>query len=151
MARVGVAKNRSGFYIDGLTEAKASLANLPEAFKEIAIETIDIGTNIMLVEANARVPVYRGTLKASLGKNTREDGLQVAVGSSDYKAKFLEFGTEDTPRRAFLWPAYRLGAKYIRGRMKHWADEAAQKVSVRSKTSAAAKAAGTKAKARAKA
>lgn len=144
MAR-SVAKNQSGFYIDGLTQAKATLANLPAAFREIAVETIDIGTNIMLTEAVARVPVRYGSLKRSIGKHERDDGLQAAVGSGDWKAKFQEFGTNDTPRQAFLWPAYKLGAKYIRGRIKHWAQEAATKATTRNTVSKGAKKADKKA------
>lgn len=139
MAR-DVAKNRGGFYIDGLTEARAACAALPEAFKEVVRESLDVGSRIILSEAGRMVPVRYGILKRSLGRNVREDGLQIAIGSGDWKAKFQEFGTNDTPRQAFLYPAYRRGAKYIRAQMKRWATDAATRVTVRGKVSKAAKA-----------
>jgi len=125
--------------IDGLTEAKATLAALPAAFIEVASESIHDGTDIMWSEAEARAPVgpardpNQGKLKASIGKNTRGDGLQAAVGSSDPKAKFVEFGTNDTPAEPFLFPAFRIGSRVIRGQMRKWADEAGQRARFRTK------------------
>ncbi len=155
MARVGVAKTSGGFYIDGLTEARKSLALLPEAFKQQARDAIDIGSAITLTEAARRVPVRYGNLKRSLGRNVRDDGLQAVVGSSDWKAIFQEFGTSDTPRQSFLWPAYRQGARFIRQSMKNWAESAVGqatggKVTVRGKINSTAKARDRAARLRAK-
>lgn len=112
--------------VDGLTKARETVRLLPEAFKAQARDSIEIGSRIILVEANARVPVRTKELKDSLGRNVREDGLQAAVGSGLYRAKFTEFGTNDTPAQPFLLPAFRMGAKYIRATMKDWAKNAAQ-------------------------
>lgn len=110
--------------VDGLTEARETVRLLPEAFKEQVRDSLYIGSNIILSEAARRVPVLTGKLKSSLGRNVREDGLQIAIGSGDYKAKFVEFGTSDTPTEPFLYPAFRLGAKYIRATMRNWAEDA---------------------------
>lgn len=119
--------------IDGLTEAKATFEALPAAFVEVAGESIHEGTDIMWSEAEARAPVLTGKLKASIGKNERGDGLQASVGSSDPIAKFVEFGTNDTPAEPFLFPAFRIGARVIRGQMKAWADDAGQRARFRTK------------------
>lgn len=142
MARVGVARLRGkrGVYIDGLTEAKAAIASLPEAFREVASDTIEIGSRIILTEAIRKVPEDKGTLKNSLGRNVREDGLQASIGAGDYKAKFLEFGTDDTRAQPFLFPAYRKGARFVRSQMKGWTEKAGKKVSVRGKINKTAKA-----------
>lgn len=110
--------------VDGLTKARDTVALLPEAFKTQVRDAIEIGSRIILSEAAGRVPVLTGKLKQSLGRNVREDGLQAAVGSGDYKAKFVEFGTEDTPAEPFLFPAFRLGARFIRASMRNWAKNA---------------------------
>jgi HK97 gp10 family phage protein len=116
--------------VDGLTEAKETVAALPQAFKDVAVKTIDEGTDIMWSEAFSRAPVghgkdvHPGKLKASIAKNVRDDGLQASVGSGVVYAKFVEFGTNDTPAEPFLYPAFRIGARYIRGAMKDWADDA---------------------------
>jgi HK97 gp10 family phage protein len=119
--------------VDGLTEARATIAALPQAFKDQAIESIDIGSRIILTEAGRRVPVRTTKLKQSLGRNVREDGLQAAVGSGDYKAKFVEFGTNDTPAQPFLYPAFRTGAKFVRSDMRNWAEKAGQQARFKTK------------------
>lgn len=119
--------------VDGLTEARDTVALLPEAFKEEVADAIDVGSRIILSEAGRRVPVRQGTLKRSLGRNVRSDGLQASVGSGDFKAKFVEFATNDTPAQPFLYPAFRLGAKYIRAVMKDWAENAGMKARFKTK------------------
>lgn len=126
---------RASVRIDGLTEAKATVAALPQAFKDVVAEELLIGSNIILYEANARVPVRFGKLKASLGRNIRDDGLQIAVGSGDPKAKFVEFPTNDTPAQPFLFPAFRLGARYVRRTMRSWAEKAGERVAFKTKRS----------------
>lgn len=150
MARVGVARMRGnkGVYIDGLTEARAALASLPEAFREAAADTIEIGSRIILIEAARRVPVDTRKLKDSLGRNVRADGLQAAIGSGDYKAKFVEFGTDDTRAQPFLWPAYRKGVRFVRIQMKGWTEKAGMKVRVRGRVNKTAKIKATAAKGR---
>ena len=125
--------------VDGLTEAKATFDALPAAFVEVAGESIHEGTDIMWSEAEARAPVgsgkdvHPGQLKASIGKNERGDGLQASVGSGVLYAKFVEFGTNDTPAEPFLFPAFRIGAKVIRAQMKSWAEDAGQRARFRTK------------------
>lgn len=115
---------RASIRVDGLTEARSTVAALPQAFKDAAADAIEVGSRIILLEAVRRVPVRRGKLKASLGRNVREDGLQAAVGSGDPKARFVEFATNDTPAQPFLYPAFRLGSRYIRADMREWAEKA---------------------------
>lgn len=121
--------------LDGLTEAKATIALLPQAFKEVAAENLLIGSNIILYETNARVPVRFGKMKRSLGRNIREDGLQIAVGFGDPKARFVEFPTNDTPAQPSLFPAFRLGARFIRGSMRNWTDDAGNRARFKTKRS----------------
>lgn len=119
--------------VDGLTKARETVALLPEAFKDAARDAIEVASRIILIEAARRVPVRHGKLKASLGRNVRSDGLQAAVGSGDKKARFVEFATNDTPAQPFLYPAFRAGAKYIRGSMRRWAEEAGMQAKFKTK------------------
>ena len=128
--------------VDGLTEAKATVALLPEAFREEVADAIDVGSRIILTEAYRRVPKppglsgkSKGTLAQSLGRYVRSDGLQASVGSGDKKAQWVEFATEDTPAQPFLYPAFRLGAKYIRRVMRDWADNAGNRARFKTKKS----------------
>lgn len=121
--------------VDGLTEARATVALLPESFKAVVREALEIGGNIILSETNRRVPIRFGTLKRSLGRNVRDDGLQVAVGFGDKKAQWVEFATNDTPAQPSLYPAFRLGARFIRASMKDWTDDAGNRARFKTKRS----------------
>lgn len=149
-SRPGVARLRgaSGYYVDGLTAAKKALADLPEAFREVAADTIEIGSRIILAEAAARAPVGweplrpgHVRLKPSLGREVRSDGLQASVGSGDFTAPWVEFGTKKNAAKPFLWPAYRLGARFVRRQMRNWAQKAGEKVRTRQKLSSTQRAA----------
>lgn len=149
-SRPGVARLRGskGYYVDGLTAAKKALADLPEAFREVAADTIEIGSRIILTEAASRAPMGweplrpgHVRLKGSLGREVRSGGLQAAVGSGDFTAKWVEFGTTKNAAKPFLWPAYRLGARYVRKQMRGWAKAAGEKVRTRQKLSSTQKAA----------
>ena len=107
--------------LEGFTEAKAALAALPEEFRAVAADTIEVGAAIIEGEAGARVPVDEGDLKASLGTNIRADRLQADVGFGDFKAAWVEFGTNDTPAQPSLWPGFQIGARYVRKQMRTWA------------------------------
>lgn len=121
--------------VDGLTEARATTAALPEAFKAVVREALEIGGNIILYETNRRVPIRFGKMKASLGRNVRDDGLQVAVGFGDPKAKFVEFATNDTPAQPSLFLAFKLGARFIRRSMRDWTDDAGNRARFKTKRS----------------
>lgn len=114
--------------VDGLTEAKAALGALPGAFQEVIGETLQVGGAIILSEMLGRVPVDEGDLYNSAGMNIREDGLQVAVGYGDFKARFIEFGTEDTRAQPSLFPAFKRGSRYVRRQMKGWTLQAGKRV-----------------------
>lgn len=133
------SKGKKYARIDGLTEVRAVLQRLPEAFREVAADSIDVGSRIILTEAAAHVPFRSRKLKRSLGRNVREDGLQAAVGTDVIYGRFVELGTKDKPAHPFLRPAFRRGARYVRGRMKSWAEEAGQKVKFRTRRPKAAK------------
>lgn len=133
--------------MDGLTAAKKALAALPEAFREEAAKSIAEGSQIILKEAQQRAPVGDDPLrpghirlKPSLGREVRSDGLQASVGSGDFTAKWVEYGTKKNVAKPFLWPAYLLGARYVRKQMRGWAKAAGEKVRTRQKISSTQKA-----------
>lgn len=120
---------------DGLAEVTATLAALPNAFRVQAAITIGEAAEIIEQEAKARVPVLTGTLQASIGANIREDGLSAAVGSGARYAPVVEFGSKTQPAQPWLYPAFRVGARHVRNRMKDWTDGAGTMAKVRAKRS----------------
>lgn len=119
--------------ISGLVEASAALRALPEEFAAVAADSIEVGAAIIEGEADARVPVDEGDLRGSLGTNIRDDRLQADVGYGDFKARWVEFGTNDTPAQPSLWPAFQVGSRYIRKQIRVWAREVGQRVRSRTK------------------
>lgn len=136
---------RFAMRVDGLTDATAAMARLTPEFRAVIAETIDQGSAMIETEALARVPVgdaiagryakdrTPGELKRSIGRNVREDGLQAAVGSSNPRARWVEFSTVDTPAQPFLLPASKHGFRYIRREMREWAARTGQRVKLRTK------------------
>lgn len=110
-----------GVTISGIAEASRTLRELPDAFKNVAADTIEVGLGIIEGEADARVPVDEGDMKRSLGTNIREDRLQGDVGYGDFKARWVEFGTNDTPAQPSLTPASQIGFRWIRKQIRDWA------------------------------
>lgn len=131
--------------VDGLTDATAAIAQYTPAFRAAVAQSIDEGSALIETEYRARVPVgdairgryskdrTPGELKRSIGRNVRSDGMQAAVGSSDKKARWVEFGTEDAPAQPGLLPAFRRGARLIRRQMRDWAAKAGERVRFRSR------------------
>lgn len=128
-----MARDRITVSFDGLTEISAALDAAPEAFRETAADALQGGGAVISAEADARVPVDEGDLKASGDSAIREDGLQVTVGYGDEKARWVEFATEDTPAQPFLYPAFQIGVKHVRKAMKGWAKAAGEKIRTRTK------------------
>lgn len=114
--------------IDGLTEARAALLALPDAFREAVTVTIAEAAEIIETDAKRRAPVRSGELRDSIGSNIRADGLQAAIGSGAPHAPFVEFGTKTMPAQPWLYPAFRAGARYVRASIKNWTKEAGEMV-----------------------
>lgn len=119
--------------VDGLREARAALAGLPAAFREVVAKTLREGGAIIEAEAKQRVRKRSGETRDSIGTNERGDGLQVAVGSGLPRARWLELGTSRSRKFPFLYPAFRRGARHVRKEMRGWGTEAGRKVRFKTK------------------
>lgn len=119
--------------VDGLTELRGTLSDLPAAYRSVVAESIDTGSAIIESEAHGRVPIDEGDLDASIGRNVREDGLQAAVGSGLDYAPHVELGTENMPAQPWLYPSFLVGARFVRKAMRTWAAEAGRRVRFRTK------------------
>lgn len=70
-------------------------------------------------DARAFVPVRFGKLQNGITFILKKQGFQAEVGIFDKKlfyASFIEFGTSRSNAQPFLFPAYRLNLKRIKGR-----------------------------------
>jgi HK97 gp10 family phage protein len=121
--------------VDGLTGVTDTIHEIPETMREVIADTFEEAAPMMEREAEIRAPIDEGDLLRSIGNRIRSDGLQFVVYAGADHAVFVEFGTEDTPAQAFLQPAYRRGARWIRQKMKTWGTVLGMKVRFRTKRS----------------
>lgn len=130
MALFGKAAARQPKRVDGLREARSALQALPEAFRAEAAKTFAQGASIIQAEAKRRVRKRSGATERSIGTNTREDGLMVAVGSGLPRARWLELGTAkwNGKKFPFLFPAFKRGARHVRKEMRGWGEAAGRRV-----------------------
>lgn len=73
--------------------------------KKALIGAVNEGTDEMLTQSNAIVPVKTGALKKSLRKDKIKDGFRVG-GYTPY-AVFVEMGTRRNKAKPYLRPALR--------------------------------------------
>lgn len=105
--------------VDGLTETKANLRDIPAIVVEEVVELIDQWGDNTLAETDRRVPRGEtGDLANSYDKTVRDDGLQSAVGSDLHRAKYTEFGTRTQPAQPHLYPGFRFGNRQFRADAK---------------------------------
>jgi HK97 gp10 family phage protein len=100
--------------------------------EEFAIRIRTIAGNIE-TRAKARVRRRSGALEASIETVIREDGLQATVGTPLHYAKFVEFGTVNTRKRPFLYPAFRTSVRDFRKEAKAAGEQIKTKVKRRYK------------------
>lgn len=131
--------------IQGVNETKLRLEQVTKEFREVVADTFEVGSAIIEGEAHARAPIgdpiqgrygttgAPGELRASIGRNVSEDGLRADVGTGKRYARWVEFATVDTPAQPFLYPAFRVGVKYIRKQLRTWGKAVGQKIRTRTR------------------
>lgn len=94
-------------------------------------DAMEIGADEMIEKAKALAPYDDGDLEESIDwkwvKSTtlskkQSPQLRIFAGAEKntddaFYARWVEFGTPDTPRQSFFFPAYRLTKRKIRSRM----------------------------------
>jgi HK97 gp10 family phage protein len=111
-------------YVAGLAELNRKIAALPPRARQTMQDALVISGEEMAATARALVPVDSGALRDSIvssgvggatplfasgGRRPAHD-LQVIITAGNYFVRYapqVEFGTSDTPRRPFFFPAFR--------------------------------------------
>lgn len=92
--------------IVGLERLRRKLRKIPVAVRKEASMAIAEGAEQIAGGARARVPVDSGELAGSIKVHLGDDGMSAVVEAAAEHAKFVEFGTRQTPARPFLLPAF---------------------------------------------
>lgn len=116
------------------------VSTVPEIDENLRKALAD-GGDEMVEKAKTLVPFDKGDLKDSIEwnwtKKTQEDNARspaivISAGSQqrndpEFYARWVEFGTVNTPRQPYFFPAYRLLRRKIRGRMTRAMSKAIKK------------------------
>lgn len=117
----------------GASELSSALDELEAAFRVEVVDTIATGAAIIESEAKGRAPYDEGDLVGSIGTQTEPDGMRAMIGSDEEHARFTEFGTIYASAQPWLFPSYRLGARYVRKRMREWGAGVGRKMRFKTK------------------
>ncbi len=100
---------------------------MPAAIKLAIQPALDKSAAELVALAKALAPVDQGDLKDSIHFTAGEHELarKIVAGDAEaHYARWVEFGTVDTPQQAFLFPAYRTLRDKIKRRLQREANKA---------------------------
>lgn len=107
--------------IEGLERLKRRLARMPQRMKTEVRASLDKSADELVAMQQRLVPVESGDLRASIEKRDGRHELSVEVVAGDDRAWYaamVEFGTVNTPAKAFFFPAYRSLKRRIKSRTR---------------------------------
>lgn len=118
-------------YLDGLDKAERTFRRLPAEAREGLVDALNRGGREIVMRAQALAPVDEGDLRDATERLPIEEtprGLAVTIRNTDFKARWVEFGTTRAPAQPFFWPAVRSLRARVRGRIKRALSKAAKQV-----------------------
>lgn len=117
----------------GVKELEKKLLAMPKRVEIAARKAMEKGAQEMVDMAKRLVPVDQGDLRESIAWTWGEApkgsvvlaesepdarGLKITVYATDYKARWIEFGTIKMRAQPFFFPSYRTLRKRIQSRIK---------------------------------
>ncbi|MBD9569037.1 HK97-gp10 family putative phage morphogenesis protein [Ensifer sp. ENS08] len=117
----------------GVKELEKKLLAMPKRVEIAARKAMEKGADELVQMMRRLVPVDQGDLRESIawtwGEAPKESvvlaesepdarGLKITVYATDYKARWIEFGTIKMRAQPFFFPSYRTLRKRIQSRIK---------------------------------
>ncbi|ABF71263.1 p011 [Rhizobium phage 16-3] len=119
--------------VKGVRELNKAVAAMPKRVENAARKAMEKGASELVEMMRRLVPVDQGDLRNSIAwkwgnapkgavvlAESQEDsrGLKITVYATDYKARWIEFGTVKMGAQPFFFPSYRSLRKRIQSRIK---------------------------------
>lgn len=104
----------------GVKELKRQLNSLPRAVKKAWIDSAETGAVEVVQLAQRLVPVDEGDLRKSIrhfDASRPDKGLIRRIVATDYKARWIEFGTVKRRGQPFFFVAWRALKRRIKARI----------------------------------
>lgn len=117
-------------YLDGLEHAQATFRRMTPNAQAALTDALNRGGRDMVARAKALAPVDDGDLRDANRYRIEASDRRVAavIENTDFKARWLEFGTQRMPAQPFFWPAMRGLRKRMTGRVKRALSRAAKEL-----------------------
>lgn len=115
-----------------MRELNKAVAALPKRVENASKKAMAKGADELVAMMQRLVPVDQGDLRASIGwtwgeapkgstvlaeSTPTERGLKITVYATDYKARWLEFGTVKMRAQPYFFPSWRTLRKRIKARI----------------------------------
>ena len=118
--------------VKGVSELNKALAAMPKRVENATRKAMEKGAQEMVDMAKRLVPVESGSLRDSINwtwgeapkgatvlaeSTPTERGLKITVYATDFKARWLEFGTVKMRAQPYFFPSWRTLRKRIKSRI----------------------------------
>lgn len=119
--------------VKGVAELNKAIAAMPKKVELAARKAMEKGADELVAMMKRLVPVDQGDLRDSIAwkwgnapkgavvlaeSQSDSRGLKITVYATDYKARWIEFGTIKMRAQPFFFPSYRALRKRIKARIK---------------------------------
>jgi HK97 gp10 family phage protein len=119
--------------VKGVRELNKAVAAMPKRVENAARKAMEKGADELVAMMKRLVPVDSGDLRNSIAwkwgeppkgaivlaeSAPTERGLKITVYATDFKARWIEFGTVKMGAQPFFFPSYRSLRKRIRSRIQ---------------------------------
>ncbi|PDT79958.1 HK97-gp10 family putative phage morphogenesis protein [Sinorhizobium sp. BJ1] len=119
--------------VKGVSELNKALASMPKRVENASKKAMAKGADELVSMMKRLVPVDQGDLRNSIAwkwgeapkgavvlaqSEPTERGLKITVYATDYKARWLEFGTVKMRAQPYFFTSYRSLKKRIQSRIK---------------------------------
>lgn len=93
-------------YIDGLDRLRHKMKNLDDLERRAVAAEFKESAETILAGAKRNAPRRTGSYAESLKREEQDDNVGQVVGTNDFRAKWLEFGTVKASAHPHLFPAF---------------------------------------------
>jgi len=118
-------------YVAGLEHAQRTFRRITPAAQEALTDALNRSAMEGVKRVQALTPVDTGNLRDATQRTpitSNSRGVSVTIQNTDFKARWVEFGTTQAPAQPFFWPAIRSLRRRMTNRVKRALNAAAKEI-----------------------